>query len=183
MMHSLDKQNIFDFFKAESFIQEISEDKIIIEENNKSAKLKKIIIRLLDNKSKYWIIDTESNAFQLQGKKVENIILEQTADDILNIIMVELKSEQVGNQNKILDKFRNSLSFIYILLHLLEGKSKQKINIFGILVAQKEMNWNKREHLNIFASTRLRYTKRSFFTANSEVEIKFSDIVQNDVNI
>jgi hypothetical protein len=108
MIHNLDKQNIFNFFKAQSFIQEISSNKIEIEEHNKEAKLRKVIIKSLNDKSKYWLIDTESNAFQLQGRKVENIILEQTADNILNIIMIELKSKQVGNQNKILEKFNSS---------------------------------------------------------------------------
>lgn len=177
MTHNLNKQNIFNFFKAQSFIQEIFNDKIIIEENKTEATLKKVTFISLNQNSKYWIIDTESNAFQLQGKKVENIILEQTHNNLLNIIMVELKSSRV-KEHEVLNKFKNSLSFVYILLHLLEGKANQKINVFGILVAQKEMNWNKKSNLNIFSSTAISYTKRSFFTKDINIEICFDEIIK-----
>ena len=178
MSHNLDKQNIFNFFKAQSFIQEISSDIIEIEEDNKGAKLRKVTISSLNDKSKYWLVDMESKAFQVEGRKVENIILEQRDDNILNIIMIELKSENIGNQNRILEKFKNSISFIYILLHLLSGKDNQKIEIFAILVAQEDKNWNEKSSLNIFSSTKLRYTKRSFFTKNSEIEIKFQELIK-----
>jgi len=175
MNHSLNKQNIFDYFKAESFIKEMSNNKIIIEENKPEATLKKVTLHSLNQNSRYWILDTESNAFQLQGKKVENIILEQTHENVLNIIMVELKSTRV-NESEVLNKFKNSLSFVYILLHLLEGKANQKINVFGILVAQKEMSWNEKSTLKLFSSTAIRYTKRSFFTQEGEIEMCFSDL-------
>ena len=177
MTHKLDRENIFNFFKAESFIQEIHADKIIIEENRESATLKKFIITSLDKSSKYWLVDTESNAFQLQGKKVENIILEQTEDDVLNIMMIELKSGRVRD-SEVQNKFKNSLTFIYILLHLLRGKDNQEINVFGILVAQIEKNWNEKNRLNILSSTSIRYIKRSFFTQESKIEIVYQELIK-----
>lgn len=178
MNHNLDKQNIFNFFKAESFIQEINNDELIIKETKKEAKLKEVKISSLNPHSKYWLLDTESNAFQLQGNKVENIILEQREDGVLNIVMIELKSARV-RENEVLNKFKNSLSFVYILLHLLEGKSEQKINVFGILMAQKEMQWNQISNLNIFSSTAIRYTKRSFFTTEPQITLNYNDLIKN----
>ena len=177
MTHRLDRENIFNFFKAESFIAEINEDNIIIKESRESATLKKLIITSLDKSSKYWLVDTESNAFQLQGKKVENIILEQTTDDILNIIMVELKSGRVRD-SEVQNKFKNSLAFVYILLHLLRGKDNQKINVFGILVAQVEKNWNEKHKLNILSSTSIRYMRKSFFTEDSKFSISFNELIR-----
>jgi len=177
MTHSLDKENIFNFFKAQSFIQEIGSSSIEIEEKSKNAKLKKVILTSLNSSSKYWLVDTESNAFQLQGKKVENIVLEHTSDNILNIIMIELKSEKIGNQNKILEKFKNSLTLIYILLNLLDGKDNQKINVFGILVAQEDKKWNEKSTLNILSSTSIRYKKKSFYTQNIEIDIPINELL------
>ena len=177
MTHKLDRENIFNFFKSESFIAEINEDNIMIEESKESATLKKVIITSLNKSSKYWLVDTESNAFQLQGKKVENIILEQTSDDVLNIIMIELKSGRVRD-SEVQNKFKNSLTFIYILLHLLRGKENQKINVFGILVAQVEKNWNEKHRLNILSSTSIRYRKKSFFTEDVEFSIAIDKLIR-----
>lgn len=177
MIHRLDRENIFNFFKAESFIQEINADKIIIEENKENATLKKVIITSLDKSSKYWLVDTESNAFQLQGKKVENIILEQTTDDVLNIMMIELKSGRVRD-SEVQNKFKNSLTFVYILLHLLRGKDNQKINVFGILVAQVEKNWNEKNRLNILSSTSIGYMKKSFFTEDVAFTISIDELIR-----
>jgi len=177
MTNSLDKENIFNFFKAQSFIQEIGSSSIEIEEKSKNAKLKKVTLRSLNSSSKYWLVDTESNAFQLQGRKVENIVLEHTSDNILNIIMIELKSENIGNQNKILEKFKNSLSLIYILLNLLDGKNNQKINVFGILIAQEDKKWNEKSTLNILSSTSIRYKKKSFYTKSSETIISIDKLL------
>lgn len=41
------------------------------------------------------------------------------------------------------------------------------------------MHWNEKSTLKIFSSTAIRYIKRSFFTDNSEFEIRFSDIIKN----
>jgi len=177
MTHSLDKENIFNFFKAQSFIQEIGSSSIEIEEKSKNAKLKKVTLTSLNSNSKYWLVDTESNAFQLQGRKVENIVLEHTSDNILNIIMIELKSEKIGNQNKILEKFKNSLTLIYILLNLLDGKDNQKINVFGILIAQENKKWNEKSTLNILSSTSIRYKKKSFYTKGSEIIISIDKLL------
>jgi len=182
MSHKLNKQDIFDFFRDKSFIEDLDEDTFLIEETKNEEKeknpLRYLIITSFNQNSKYWVLDTESSAFQLQGNKVEKILLEETQEGILNIIMIEMKSTNVKPE-KIKNKFKNSLSFVYILLHLLEGKSNQNINIFGILVAQKEMNWHHRENLNIFSSTSIRYTKRSFYTEASHLSIAFEDLIKS----
>ncbi len=175
MTHNLNKQNIFDFFKGSSFVEGV-DSSIVITEEKVDATLKKVTIQNLVKTSQYWIVNTESNAFQLQGNKVEKIILEQTADGILNIVMVEMKSERV-RENEVKAKFKNSLELVYILLHLLEGKANQAINVFGVLVAQKDMQWNAINHLNIFSSTSICYTKRSFFTQEAKIELEYQDII------
>ncbi len=176
MTQNLNKQYIFDFFKAQFFVENINDDSIIIEENEDNATLKQVFIHNLVESSSYWVIDTESNAFQLQGNKVEKIILEQRVDGILNIVMVELKSQRV-RESEVFKKFKKSLEFVYILLHLLEGKANQSINVFGILVAQKEMQWNQKATLNIFSATEIDYTRRSFYTQEKQIELNYQDII------
>jgi len=176
MTHNINKQNIFDFFKGNSFVESISDNSIIIDENKPDAQLRQVVLHNLIESSQYWVVDTESNAFQLQGNKVEKIILEQTKESVLNIIMVELKSARV-KENEIRAKFKNSLELVYILLHLLEGKANQAINVCGILVAQKDMQWNAKENLKIFSSTSIRYTKRSFYTQEAKIELEYKDVV------
>lgn len=177
MTHKIHKQPIFDFFKSSSFIQQVSENEVTIEEPQNRTypqRLEEVTIANLTSSSQYWIVDTESKAFQLQGNKVERIILEHTAENILNIVMVEMKSKNETGTRK---KFKNSLEFVYILLHLLEGKANQKINVFGILVAREDKQWNGKEFLNIFSSTEIYYTKRSFFTQETEMTIEYQDLV------
>jgi len=183
MTHEINKEKIFKFLKEKSIIKEVATDKdIIVEENSKGAKLKKVTFSSLNKSSKYWIFNTES-AFQPQGRKVEKIILEQQEDGILNIIMIELKSEKVGNQNKILEKFKNSLSWIYILLNLLDGKQGQKIRVFGILISQdNSIEWKKKDKLNLFSSTSIRYVKRSFYTTDSEMNMKINRVKEEICN-
>jgi len=176
MTQNLNKQNIFDFFKAQSFVESVSGNSVIIDENEANALLTQVVLYNLIETSQYWVIDTESNAFQLQGNKVEKIILEQRADGVLNIVMVELKSQRV-RESEVFKKFKKSLEFVYILLHLLEGKANQSINVFGILVAQKDMQWNIVQNLNIFGSTSIRYVKRSFFTQESTLALEYQDII------
>jgi hypothetical protein len=180
MIHEIKKENIFNFLKAQSIIEELSSgDNIEINENSKEAHLKKVILTNLNLNSNYWILNTESKTFlEMQGKKVEKVILEQSQDGILNIIMVELKSEKVGNQNKILEKFKNSLSWVYLLLNLLNGKENQKIKVFGILVAQEDKKWNEKSTLKIFSSTSIRYNKRSFYTKESELKIEINRLLE-----
>lgn len=180
MIHKIKKENIFNFLKAQSIIEELSSsDTIEIDENSKEAHLKKVILTNLNLNSNYWILNTESKTFlEMQGKKVEKVILEQKQDGILNIIMVELKSEKVGNQNKILEKFKNSLSWVYLLLNLLNGKENQKIKVFGILIAQEDKKWNEKSTLKIFSSTSIRYNKRSFYTEKSELRIEINRLLE-----
>jgi len=173
MIHRIEKDNIFNFLKEKSVIQEVSEyDTINILEDSKGANLKEVILNNLDITSKYWILNSESKTFlEMQGRKVEKIILEQTHDDILNIIMIELKSEKIGNKNKILEKFKNSLSWVYLLLNLLDGKERGKIRVFGVLISQEKIDWNEKSTLNILSSTSIRYIKRSFYTSKSSIVI------------
>jgi len=159
MIHELNKLNIFEFLKEESIVEEIIDDTIEIYETDKGARLEKVLLTSLNKKSKYWTINTESKLLNPEGKKVEKVIIEQTDGDILNIIMIELKSGNVSNQSKVLGKFSNSLSWVYLLLNLLH--EKQKIQVFGILISQdNSCIWNEKSKLNIFSSTAIRYIKR-----------------------
>ncbi|MEA2028806.1 MAG: hypothetical protein U9N49_07505 [Campylobacterota bacterium] len=180
MTHNIKKQYIFDFFKGKSFIQDFNDETLVIEETKNEEKVKDplrfLTIGMFNKDSQYWIVDTESKAFQLQGNKVEKVILEQTSNGVLNIVMVEMKSKKIDD-NKVINKFKKSLEFIYILLHLLEGKANQSINVFGILVAQKDMQWNYQHNLKIFNATSIRYSKRSFFTEEAQIELDYQDIV------
>lgn len=187
-MHNIKKENIFDFLKAESIIEEISSEGIIeiVEDKNiNDGKLSKVTIKDLNISSKYWLLDSENGTFfEPQSKKVENVILEQTADGVLNIILVEMKSTKISRKDelKIVEKFEKSLTWTYLFLNLLNGKQNQKIKVYGILVAQKNKNWNTKDNLNIFSSTTIRYIKRSFYTPNSEVEISLNDILKSKVD-
>ena len=180
MTHEIKKENIFNFLKAQSIVEEVSSNENIeILEQDKNANLKKVILTHLNVTSDYWILNSESKTFlEMQGKKVEKVILEQTQEGILNIIMVELKSEKVGNQNKILEKFKNSLSWVYLLLNLLNGKENQKIKVFGILVAQEDKKWNEKSTLKIFNSTSIRYNKSSFYTTENEFETEINRLLE-----
>jgi len=177
MTHNIKKSHIFTFLKEKEIVEEIYSDTIEILERDKEANLQKVILTNLNSNSQYWVLNSESKTFlEMQGRKVEKIILEQTNEGYLNIIMVELKSKKVGNQNKILEKFRNSLSWVYLLLNILDGKQRQKIRVFGILVAQEDKRWNSKESLKLFSSTSIRYIKRSFYTEKNEFEIDINKL-------
>ncbi len=110
MIHNISKENIFDFLKGQSIIEEISNvDSIEIEETKENAKLKRVTISNLNKNSRYWVLNTEADSFQPQGNKVEKIILEETREKILNIFLIELKSGRV-RESDVIKKFKNSLT-------------------------------------------------------------------------
>ena len=177
MTHEISKSNIFEFLKEESIVEEIMDDKIEIYETEKNAKLKKVTLTSLNQKSKYWTINTESKLLSPEGKKVEKVIFEQMDSGILNVIMVELKSGNVSNQSRVLSKFSNSLSWVYLLLNLLH--EKQKIHVFGILISQdSSCLWNEKSKLRIFSSTSIRYIKRSFYTTDNEFVLDIGRVLR-----
>lgn len=179
MTHNISKENIFNFLKAQSIIEEISnKENIEINETDKNAKLKRVTITNLNQNSKYWVLNTEANTFQPQGKKVEKIILEQTENNILNIILIELKSNKI-NQSDIIEKFTNSLNWLYILVNLLHNKQNQKIKVFGILISQNEtIKWNETSTLRVLSSTSIRYIKRAFYTSLKENNLTLQELLK-----
>ena len=180
MSHEINKQNIFNFLKAESIIIEINvttEIEILESKNIETDKLQVVKLTTLNSTSKYWKLDPETTTFlQSKNKKVESIILEHTNDGTLNIILLEMKSKKL-KETDVEEKFKNSLSWVYILLNLLDGKENQKIKVYGILVAQKNMNWNKNDTLNILSSTSIRYKKKSFYTPDTSIDIPINDLL------
>jgi hypothetical protein len=52
------------------------------------------------------------------------------------------------------------------------------LKIFGIVVAQKKLNWNSSENLNILLSTNVRYKLKSFYTVNRKMQISWKDILK-----
>lgn len=180
MIARINKIKIFNFLKAESIVQEISSSSIkFLEHKNEitSTCLQEIEINNLVATSTYWKIDPETFTFlQLNGKKVDGVILEQTYDGFLNIILVELKSKTV-TPSAIVEKFEKTLSWIYLLLNLLGNKENQKIRVFGIMIAQINKNWNHKETLNIFSSTNIRYIKRSFYTEKTSDSFSYTDLI------
>ena len=179
MTHEINKENIFEFLKEVSIVEEVSNRETLeIKENDKNAKFKKLSLTTLNESSQYWLLNTEASSFQPQGKKVEKIILELREDRVLNIILLELKSESV-NQTDVEKKFKNSLSWVYLLLNLVH--QQQKIRVFGILIAQKDVKWNMKSTLKLFSSTSIRYIKRSFYTSQNEVELEINTLLNKDI--
>jgi len=182
MSHIVNKQNIFDFLKSKSIIIEISSasDINISEDKNIGTdRLQKVNLTNLNSTSKYWQLNPETTTFlQPKGKKVESIVIELMADNNLNIFLIEMKSKCIRRStiNDIEEKFSISISWIYLLLNLLNHEINQNIKVFGILVAQKNMNWNSRETLNILSSTSIRYKKKSFFTEDTEYTIDINNL-------
>jgi len=188
MSHQISKQNIFNFLKAKSVVIEIASNsniEIIEEKNIDTSKLQKVNITSLKNSSKYWQLNPETPTFlQPNSKKVESIILEETEDNILNIFLIEMKSGSINRraENDICEKFSASLSWVYLLLNLLNNKENQKIKVFGILVAQKDMKWNENKDLDIFISTSIRYKKKSFYTPDTQMNISFKELTEEKGN-
>ena len=182
MKHKIKKENIFNFLKAESIIEEIGQQddiEIIESKNINTDKLSKVQITSLTGDSKYWIINPENSTFlESMSKKVERIILEYTKDAILNIILLEMKSKSFL-VSEVIEKFEKSLSWVYLLLNLLNDKENQDIRVYGILVAQKRKNWDEVDTLNIFTSTSIRYTKRSFFETSNETTIELQELTKS----
>ena len=177
MKHSIEKNNIFKFLKAESIVKSIdcSQPIEIIETKNTSSGSKSVKIQNLNCDSKYWLLNPENNTFiESKKKKVERILLEE-ANEQLNIFLIEMKSTRV-NKADVEEKFKYSLSWIYILLNLLNHSEKRNIKVYGIIVAQKKLNWNENDTLNILSSTSIRYKKKSFYTNNSIYTINFNEM-------
>ena len=145
LIHKIDKQNIFNFLKAENIVKMINDDYIeIIEDNNQNKQdaLYKVIIVGLNDNHKYWEVTPENSTYIKSSKPTEKVILEQT-DDILNIIFIEMKSK---NSKNIPKKFERTLSWLYLLLNLLDGKQNQKVKIYYIICKlSKAKNTTKKE--------------------------------------
>lgn len=183
MTYNISKQKVFDFLKAESIVEEIEVNSLfeIIESKIESQNgLNKVILKMNNSDSKFWKVHLENSTgasrfLEPIGKKVDSIILQELGDT-LNIILIELKSKTI-KESDIKEKFEMSLSWIYLLLNLLNNKENQKIKVFGILIAQKNKKWNQKDTLNIFNSTSIRYLKRSFHTTSTEIELNFQDFI------
>jgi hypothetical protein len=138
------------------FIEEITNDKIEVEEKNSDAKLKKVSIEELnysDDKSKVdriWKINLEKEIFGISTKdktpECAILVLQKYESSYkLNIILIELKSS-ISNKDlgKIGEKFQCAMSRIYMLLvlnnHLnsIQGYNESEIYIDfkGILFYQ-----------------------------------------------
>jgi hypothetical protein len=138
------------------FIEEITNDKIEVEEKNSDAKLKKVSIEKLnysDDKSKVdriWKINLEKEIFGISTKdktpECAILVLQKYESSYkLNIILIELKSS-ISNKDlgKIGEKFQCAMSRIYMLLvlnnHLnsIQGYNESEIYIDfkGILFYQ-----------------------------------------------
>ncbi len=177
MTHKIKKQNIFNFLKAQGIIKEIKNNTQILE-TSKDSNLKELNILNLNKSSNYWQFQTENNTFlEPKTKKVDGIIIEETSEKKLRIVLIELKSKKFI-ESEIIEKFEQSLSWIYLLLNLLKDKENQDIELFGILVAQTDKKWNLKSDLNIFNSTSIRYIKRSFFTTNSSLDVNYDDLIK-----
>lgn len=177
MIHKIKKQNIFNFLKAQGIVKEINHSTKFLETAPNSF-LTELNIMNLNTTSTYWQILAENKTFlEPTSKKVDGIIIEETKEKNLRIVMVELKSKVFKNSS-VIDKFEQSLSWIYLLLNLLNGKENKEIEVYGILIAQKNVNWNEKSDLNIFNSTSIRYIKRSFYTTNNSFNINYDEFVK-----
>lgn len=177
MTHKIKKQNIFNFLKAQGIIKEIKNTTKIFETTADSS-LKELNILNLNKSSNYWQFQTENNTFlEPKTKKVDGVIIEETSEKILRIVLIELKSKKII-EHEVIEKFEQSLSWIYLLLNLLYGKENKEIEIFGILAAQKNKNWNTKSDLYILNSTSIRYIKRSFFTTESYLDLNYNELVK-----
>lgn len=177
MTHNIKKQNIFNFLRAQKIVQEIKSSTQIFETNPNSF-LTELNITNLNSKSNYWQILTENKTFiEPNSKKVDGIIIEETEDKKLKIVLIELKSKDF-KYTDIIDKFEKSISWVYLLLNLLGGKENKEIQVYGILVAQKNVNWNEKGNLTIFNSTSIRYIKRSFYTTETSLNIDYNEMIK-----
>ena len=179
MKHKIKKVNVFNFLKAESIIVEISPNSAIVKESANelaSGCLQEVTLNLDIEGSKIWQMKTESGTFlEPNSKKVDSIILLEK-DGMLHIVLIELKSTKIKNTD-IFEKFEKSISWVYLLLNLLNGKEEQDIKVYGVLVAQRNKNWDEMDDLQIFSSTNIRYKKKSFHTTNTSMNINLSDII------
>jgi len=172
------KENIFNFLKAQNIVISINPKSTIEIKEYKNIgidKLQKVTLTNLNPNSRYWILNPETTEFlSPHGKKVENIIIEEDENSLINIFLIEMKSWSVI-ESDILKKFKISLSWVYLLLNLLDH-SKQEIKVYGILFAQKDLNWNRKDTLNILSSTSIRYIRKSFFTTSTTIEIEYNNL-------
>lgn len=185
MIHKIKKDNIFNFLKSESIVKLINDDFILIEESKNevfTGCLCNVKIENLNATSNYWQLNPETLSFlELNGKKVDGVIIEEKQNGTLNISLIELKSKTV-TPSDIIEKFEKTLSCVYLLLNLLNGKEDTRIRVFGILIAQKNKTWNEKEDLNILSSTSIRYIKRAFHTTNTSDVFQYNDLVNLTVN-
>jgi len=142
-----------------------------------NSSFEKLLIKNLNKDSTYFKLNPETSTFlQPNGKKVENIILEYSKGKS-NIILVELKSKKITGKTilDIKEKFRNSLNWLHLLLSL--EHTTENFEVFGIIIAQKKLEWNEVADLDILLSTVVRYKKKSFYTQNKYLTINWSDII------
>jgi hypothetical protein len=180
MKSNFSKSKVLKYLKAKGIVVEETDKIEISERQNISSKnngtLQKLYIENLNETSKYFKLNPETGTFlQPHGKKVENIIIEYTNRNELKIVLVELKSKTVIRTD-IKEKFQESLNWLYLLLSL--EHENLDLKIFGIVVAQRKLNWNSSENLNVLLSTNVRYKLKSFHTENRKMKISWNDILK-----
>lgn len=177
MIHKIDKQNIFNFLKSENIVRKINDGFVeIIEEKNKNKLdiLYKVSIKNLNKNNQYWEINPENPTYIRSSKPTERVILEQT-DDILNIVFIEMKSKI---SKDISQKFERTLSWLYLLLNLLDGKQNQKVKVYYIVCKLSDVqNQTKKEKVQIFSSTEIRYNKKWFYSKDKEMEVEWKNMI------
>ncbi len=180
-------------------------DKIVIEENNSSATLKKVTINNIPNDIDVWLLDFELpiSGFTPKFRTVEKVIA-TLKDNILTFYMIELKSSikhylpnerQTSSLNQIHGKFEDSISRILFLLtfdnhHEWNNFKEWQVKFKGIVFYNKRIQSQKNEGTRLYKiinstnKTGLLECNSTFLGTN-KIQVKFikNSENNNDMNV
>ena len=178
----IEKQLLFDFFKAQGIIEEKNKYIEIIEEKNKDKPntLKKLKIENLDSNNRYYKINPE-NPYIKPNKQTECVIIEYNEQsDFMNIVFVEMKPKKV-KLHEVLKKFERTFSWLYLLFNLLNDKEGKEFRVYFLLCKYSNTQKNDevcKSKINIFHNLTVKYiriTKHS--NAKEEMDIDFRGLI------
>jgi len=176
---AINKQQIFDFFKAENIVKEIKDNIKIFEENNKNKSnvLKEVnMVGFLPNK-RYFEIDPENPTFIKPNKPTERVIIEDN-DQYMNVVAIEMKPIK---SKGIIRKLERTFSWLYLLFNLLEGKENKQIRLFFVLCKYSNKKMNNvtcKSYIDIFHNLRIKYIKKIYYSNGKEkIILNWQDII------
>ena len=178
-MIKIKKQQIFDFFKAENIVKEITDYINVFEKNNRNDEnvLKEVKIINLNTNNIYFEVNPENPTYIKPNKPTEKVIIEDN-DDYMNVVFIEMKPLKGKGIQK---KLERTFSWLYLLFNLLKNKEDKQMKVFYILCKYSNSSMDNivcKDFIDVFHNLRVKYIKKIYYSNNNErIELNWNEII------